>query len=493
MSDDGTSGDNSNNFTLYDGQGGIYCAGRSVATGNSRADIMLVKYDTTGIEQWTRIFSRSGDRTETLQGITTDLNGDIILTGECFTSSNVADALVAKYASSGQLLWSDSLNGTSNLYDRAIAACVDDSNNVYVTGYVYNGSFKGFLMKYSANGQRQYSITIPNLQQGNGIRFSKGNVLVYGITGVAGNNHHTQLYKIDRGGTIQANYLINDQPDNRITHLLETNDHYYLIDSRSTLSGGSDYAVYCLDTALTFVWKSVQTAGAYLDAYSMTMHDSTLSVTAIEIVNMALFQGQVDVRALHLRDGSVVHQTTHTSGPNPYAQAAEHTSDSQGTLSVGFVTNSNSTGNGEYQLLRYDNALQNPQLLTLPDSMSYGDVHLQQPNDHVIYYGTDIIHPATGQRDFLLYKITDITQSLPDITANTFSVYPNPLSDNFRIHTSTNTPFSWQLHDNSGRLLLSGNGNNDEELSLDNFAKGIYFLKIKSGDDVRTMKVAKGE
>lgn len=492
MTDDGTSGENFNRMIRLDNQGRIYCGGRNVASGKIRSDIMLVKYDTLGNELWTHVFSRSGDRNETLQDMTVDHNNNVILTGEGFNTSNVSDVLVVKYGSSGVLMWSDSINGSSSLYDRGTAVCVDDSNNIYVTGYIYNSSFKGFLAKYNPAGQLQYLNIIPTLQQGHGIHFSNGHILLYGITGSAGSNHHTQFLKFSRDGVLLHDYLISDSNDNRIMAFAETPDHYFIVDTRSASSTGPyDYAVYCLDTAMAFVWKSVQSAGTYLSPASMSLHDSTVYITGIETVNTMQYQAQIDVRALNMLDGSVKHQLTYTSGSNYFTQYAEHISDSYGNLSLGYYTNGNATGNGEYKLLRFDKTLQFQSLTTLPDSMSYGEVHLAQPNNNVIYYGTDIVRPASAQRDFLLYKLSDIVQSVVEHETNTYVVYPNPTSDRVYIQTKGNQSFSWKLSDACGKLLEEGLSNTHESLSLKPYKNGIYFLNLRADQQQMTYKLVK--
>jgi len=167
-------------FTAYNAFGGV---GPSLAyTGAS--DGFLVKYSPTGLVVW--MASITGTATQAAVGTaaTTDSSGNVFLTGyysgtltlysaskltsNTLTNAGGSDAFIAKYSTSGNILWSARIAGTSGDLGQGIAT--DPSGNVFVTGYyttaitLYNygeTSSKSlsistaidiFLAKYSADG-----------------------------------------------------------------------------------------------------------------------------------------------------------------------------------------------------------------------------------------------------------------------------------------------------------------------------------------------------
>jgi len=478
-SDDGTQGEYYHEKLLFDGQGYLYCLGKNKASTNVKNDILIVKYDSLGNEMWKQTYSRPGDRTETIQGATIDHNGDLIFTGECFNTSNVADVLIAKYSSSGQLLWADSIDGTSSMYDKGFDVSVDDSNNLYLTGYLYNGSFKGFLAKYSPSGVRQYLITLPNLQQGHGIQYKNNRLLLYGITGASGSPAHTEIYKLSLTGAIQNSYLINDAYSNSIASILEKDQNIYLIDNRGAGSiGFSSYSVHCLDTSLNFVWKSEQIANNHINAIDITEHDSSLYISAFHTVNSALFHTELDLRKLRKADGVLTAQNTFSNSSTPITNYAHHVSDTNGKLSIGMMSNGNSSGNFLFQIAEYDKNLQYLNLVTLPDSVAGGDVSILQPNDHEIYFAAQTL-TLGNDNDLLLAKFSTIQVGVPitDFGSN-FYIFPNPCMNEFYINPSISGSYKWQIMNELGQLIMNGYSEGVESVSTHSLESGIYYLHV---------------
>jgi hypothetical protein len=121
----------------------------------------LVKYDSSGTPLWARRIA--GNSTEHIRSVTTDSSGNIIVTGEFFSTTltiyaangtTVAftltkigslDSFVVKYDSSGTPLWARKIGGTGN--ESATSVTTDLSGNIVVTG-----SYTGGLTIYAANG-----------------------------------------------------------------------------------------------------------------------------------------------------------------------------------------------------------------------------------------------------------------------------------------------------------------------------------------------------
>lgn len=77
--------------------------------------------------------------------------------------------------------------------------------------------------------------------------------------------------------------------------------------------------------------------------------------------------------------------------------------------------------------------------------------------------------------------------------ANNFVVYPNPSSSNWTIVNKTQSEFSVQLFDVTGKLILTQNNNTSSEIRLDGSAliAGMYFATITSQNNSNTVKLIK--
>jgi len=79
--------------------------------------------------------------------------------------------------------------------------------------------------------------------------------------------------------------------------------------------------------------------------------------------------------------------------------------------------------------------------------------------------------------------------SIEDETNNVLSVYPNPAVDMIQITMVGN--FQYELVGLNGQILISGTAVDKEELSLDAYASGVYFVNVTAGENTSTVKVVK--
>jgi hypothetical protein len=113
-------------------------------TSSGSTDIILVKYNSSGTKQWTKQLGSSlNDFAESGDGVTVDSSDNIYVTGytegglDGNTNSGSDDIILVKYNSSGTKQWTKQL-GTSSR-DRGYGVTVDSSDNIYVTGYTEGG------------------------------------------------------------------------------------------------------------------------------------------------------------------------------------------------------------------------------------------------------------------------------------------------------------------------------------------------------------------
>src|ERR1035437_4949422 len=169
-------------------------------------DIFLVKYDTSGNVIWAK--SYGGTKDDYAESITTDVSGNIYLTGTFQSDSVIFDTdtlirnnnidysvFIVKINSSGGVIWARNSKGNSVFADgQSSSITIDVFNDIYITGYfsrgddsvlsniifdtitlTNTGGYNIFIVKYDSSGNviwarnagtpnsdNAYSITVDN-------------------------------------------------------------------------------------------------------------------------------------------------------------------------------------------------------------------------------------------------------------------------------------------------------------------------------------------
>jgi len=199
-----------------DSSGNVYVCGRS-ATVN-----LIYKLNSSGTIQWQKkLDDGQSPKIKILYfyGIVIDNSGNLYVCGNNYNSALVPVITVAKYNSSGTLLWQNSLTdnaGTPNDIGRGIA--IDSSANVYVVGFGYNSSsaFVGSISKWNSSGTLQWQRTMTDTYSGPsdflyGISIdSSDNLFVTGGGLNASGQPIISISKWNSSGTLQWQRTIND-------------------------------------------------------------------------------------------------------------------------------------------------------------------------------------------------------------------------------------------------------------------------------------------
>ena len=160
----GTSGEDVSWSVAVDNAGNAFISGYtygSLGGGNAGlGDAFLAKYDPAGNLLWTRQLGTSAN--DYSFSVAVDGAGNAFMSGYTEgslggTSAGGSDAFLAKYDSSGNLLWTRQL-GTS-AYDYSNSVAVDGAGNAFISGHTYGslggtnaGGDDAFLAKYDAAG-----------------------------------------------------------------------------------------------------------------------------------------------------------------------------------------------------------------------------------------------------------------------------------------------------------------------------------------------------
>lgn len=155
-------------------------------------DFMLLKFDTRGVKQWTRIWGTVTN--EVLTAIARDANDELYLAGYAFDgpyNKGTRDVIVMKCAPDGTLRWSRQFGTKDN--DVATAISVSASGEIYVAGYtrgaldgeLNHGGDDAFLTKFDADGNRIWTRLWGSSAQdrATGVAIDKrGDIVVVGFT-----------------------------------------------------------------------------------------------------------------------------------------------------------------------------------------------------------------------------------------------------------------------------------------------------------------------
>ncbi len=128
-------------------------------------DIFLIKYDSSGSKQWSVFHGGAGN--DVMWGMAADSDGNVYLNGNTnadldgLVNAGGHDSILLKYDTSGTRQWTRMLGTSSGEYARGMAA--DGSDNPYITGFTSGnldgvtnaGGNDGFIVKYDTGGNLQ--------------------------------------------------------------------------------------------------------------------------------------------------------------------------------------------------------------------------------------------------------------------------------------------------------------------------------------------------
>jgi uncharacterized delta-60 repeat protein len=239
----------------------IYALGYTASTGAGFSDFLLVKYDSAGIILWQRVLGGFSD--DIGNSVAIDSADNVYALGYTdSTGAGLSDFLLAKYDSSGTLLWQRILGGASQ--DQGLSVAIDSSDNVYVTGYTAStgaGDDDLLLAKYNSSGTIQWQRVLggANAESGNSVAIDSGNnVYVLGLTRSTGaGNNDFLLAKYNSSGTIQWQRVLGGASlDIGNSVAIDSADNVYVLGRTfSTGAGNNDFLIAKYDSSGTIQWQ----------------------------------------------------------------------------------------------------------------------------------------------------------------------------------------------------------------------------------------------
>lgn len=188
------------NALVIDNTGNIFVTGR-VDYGTTGSDIVTIKYNSSGVQQWFARFNGTGNGLDEGRSIHLDDAGNVYVTGKTTGTTSGLDIITLKYNPDGTEAWAISYNGPGNNEDYAVGLDIDNLGNVYVGGCsVGSGSGLDFtVIKYNSTGAEQW------IKRYNGA--GNGGDAVVGVKVDSDNNIVAGGYT-DMGSAQRFNFLI---------------------------------------------------------------------------------------------------------------------------------------------------------------------------------------------------------------------------------------------------------------------------------------------
>jgi uncharacterized delta-60 repeat protein len=136
--------------------GNIYVTGFSWA-GGLKEDYATIKYNSNGVQQWVQRYDGPGSFYDEPISMAVDNLGNVYVTGFSYGSGTNNDFATIKYNTNGVIQWIQRYNGSENSDDHAYSIALDNSHNVYVTGQINGNNSNYQTIKYNSNGAFQWS------------------------------------------------------------------------------------------------------------------------------------------------------------------------------------------------------------------------------------------------------------------------------------------------------------------------------------------------
>ncbi|MBZ0202665.1 MAG: SBBP repeat-containing protein [Ignavibacteria bacterium] len=134
-----------------DGLGNVYVTGRRVLSNTDLGDFVTIKYNTSGVQQWIRVYDNQHANGDLASVLEIDNIGNVYVTGESYGVGTHFDYATIKYNSSGDELWARRSNsGGEYSEDKPYDMAVDNFGNVIVTGRGVG------TVKFNSSGDQQW-------------------------------------------------------------------------------------------------------------------------------------------------------------------------------------------------------------------------------------------------------------------------------------------------------------------------------------------------
>ena len=475
--------------------------GSFVLTTNNVGRFYLAKYDSSGNVKWAKSTVNSSNAYCGGYSVCTDVFGNVYVTGQFYytahfgsytlTSNGNDDIFLAKYDSSGNVLWAKSAGGS--LYDYGSGLSTDRTGNVYVTGSFQSptitfgpytltnaGSYDIFLAKYDSSGNigwvknfggsgadEGYSVATDALANVYVTGFFTSPSISFGIyTLINAGADNIFLAKYDSLGNVL--WAKNNGGTGGVIGC------YVAADSSGNAYITGDYG----SGSITFGSDTLINAGgndAFLAKYTSSgnvdwakriggIGNEVGWCVAVDKSNNVYVTGSFDSTSLTFDTITVQRPVVHN---DPM-----------------FIAGYDSSGHALWAKALGSGGNTKNSVASSPSGCLYIGGDFKKVNPFII--GNDSLH-LSGASDVFVAKLcsSQSGQYVSDVADNVpLSFFPNPFHNQLTITAQSNQQYEVSLFDVVGRLLLHRLFANQTTINTEQLAKGVYILQLKDGQGV---------
>ncbi|HKR04734.1 MAG TPA: T9SS type A sorting domain-containing protein [Bacteroidia bacterium] len=486
--------------------------GAITLTSGGSYDIFVVKYDPSGNVLWAK--GAGGNEDDFGEGITTDLDGNIIATG-AFRSSAITfgtttlinanpgytDIFIVKFDSSGNVIWANSSGGTDE--DGAISVATDLSGNIITmntflsplisvggTTLINSGIVDLFVAKYDSAGNNVW------VKSAGGADSDQGCSVSVGVTGNIMATGYFRSSSITFGTTTITN---SGSPDGDI-FVVKYDSSGNVLWARSA-EGLNEERAYSI--SIDKYDNSILTG--YFASTVLTFNTITLANNGSNDIFVAKYDSSGNVMWANSAGGTnseVGYSIASVTGGNIIVTGTFSSS----LISFGTSTLTN-TGYGDLFVTKYDASGNSIWAISTTGSGSeigYGTI--SDSDGNVIATGTfnngpvtfgaiSLMHTGTpGYSDFFIAKLDpDSITSVPNLQSSPFNLqlFPNPTTGTTQLtlNTKHNAPLECEIINMMGERVftspltpLQRRGETAAQLDVSFLAKGIYLVRVGEGE-----------
>jgi len=238
-----------------DKSGNIFLTGY-VHVNDTDQNFVTIKYNTQGGEQWVRYYDGPDHREVKPVAIAVDDSGNVFVTGYSYSYSEFDDILIIRYNENGDSIWTRKFLGIGHVSDRPNAMALDKNGNVIISGSAVGiNSMDALTMKYNSNGNFEWSRYFDGITNGYdvsyGLAVDKNNIIyiIGGVTGKGG-----IIIKYDSAGNQFLPIVFPTFAPNKKILLDDSINIFLGFDSYGGISIRYDIGVAKVDATGTVIW-----------------------------------------------------------------------------------------------------------------------------------------------------------------------------------------------------------------------------------------------
>ncbi len=492
--------------------GNTYVTGTSWGS-STDYDYATVKYNPSGDSMWVARYNGPDSSNDGAKAITIDEAGNVYVTGSSMRSDLYTDCVTIKYNSSGDSLWVVRYNGSADNNDYPYAIAVDESGNVYVTGYTTGSStwWDYVTIKYDSSGVEQWvqKYITDDFDYAIAIAIDdSGNIYVTGSTGNAYDIPWDYVtIKYNSSGVEQWVARYNgpaDDEDEASAIAVDENGNVYVTGGSSGLSTGYDYTTIKYNSSGISLWVKRYNGPANGTDWANVLTLDEASNVYVAGGSAGSGTGWDYATIKYNSSGDSLWAKRYNGPANAYDEVKAIAVDGGNNVYVTGSSYGSGTGT-DYATVKYDSSGVEEWVQRHNGSGNDNDYAYAIAVDSSGYiYVTGESKSSGTDYDYVTIKYSSAgVEEKKSQVANhklQMEIYPTPFTRKTVIHYSLNenmaiNDFQLTIHDITGRIvktLVSGKkdaGSYNVSFNAEKLASGIYFVKLIADSYNETKKL----